>query len=55
MLKARCYALIITLFRLSVKEGCFLMERKLRETARVSEDFMLLRTAAVCLGAFEKR
>ena len=55
MLKARCYALIITSFRLSVKEGCFLMERKLRETAHVSEDFVLLRTAAVCLGAFEKR
>ena len=31
------------------------MGRKLRETARVSEGFMLLRTAAVCLGAFEWR
>ena len=31
------------------------MERKLRETARMSEGFMLLRTAAVCTGAFEKR
>ena len=31
------------------------MERKLRETARMSEGFMLLRTAVVCTGAFEKR
>ena len=31
------------------------MERKLRETARMSEGFVLLRTAAVCTGAFEKR
>ena len=31
------------------------MGRKLRETARMSEGFMLLRTAAVCTGAFEKR
>ena len=31
------------------------MGRKLRETARVSEGFVLLRTAAVCLGAFERR